>query len=197
MQEFQTQILGLLQIVIGGIISIAGVYATIYIGKAVNLVKAKAEHMQNEKTKALVNSTLDHVDDLISTNIVAVENTIKPAILEAIANGTIDKSKLNSLSKLVKENVLNQLGTESKEIFKSSLNDTNGYLQNRIEKILSELKSSQIAGFNDTIITPLADLAITADTKTNKNNSNIVQLSEGITSTTVDIPIKSSTVLPK
>lgn len=172
MQELQKQILGLLQIIIGGIISVAGVYATMYIGKAVSLVKAKAEHMQNEKTKVLVNSTLDNLDDLISTNIIAVENTIKPAILEAIAHGTVDKSKLNSLSKLVKENVLNQLSTESKEIFNNSLNDTNGYLQNRIEKIL-------------------------ADIKTNKNNSNIVHVSEGITSTEENIPIESSAVLSK
>ncbi len=191
MQEIKAQILDLLQILIGSIISIAGIYLTMYIGKAVNLVKEKAEHMKNEKTKALVNSTLDKVDDLISTNIIAVENTIKPTILEAIKNGTVDKSKLNSLSEIVKGNVLNQLNEESKKIFTNSLNDTNNYLQNRIEKILATLQASSCTGVNKTII----KTNITPPTAS--DNANAVQELTITNSTPVDIPMESSTALPK
>lgn len=152
MEQLQTQLLGLVQIIIGGIISVAGAYATIYIKKAIDIAKAKAETIQDEQAKSLIETTLDKVDDLIKTNIISVENTMKPAILQAIADGKVDKTELNTLAKTVKENVLAQLSTDYTEVFNSSLNDSNSYLENRIEKILAELKSADGTEVNKTII---------------------------------------------
>jgi hypothetical protein len=163
MEQLQTEALGLLQIIIGGVISVAGAYATIYIKKAIALAKEKAESIKDEQSKALVTSTLDKVDNLIETNIVSVENTMKPAILKAIENGKVDKSELNSLSTIVKDNVLKQLGTDATKVFNSSLKDTNSYLENRIEKILAELKSADGTEVNKTVLPEV--IAATIDTE--------------------------------
>ena len=152
MEQLQAQAIGLLQVIIGGIFSIAGIYATIYINKGIALAKAKANTIQDEQLKALTNDTLCKVDDLLETNIIAAENTMKPAILQAIADGKVDKTELNSLATIVKETTLNQLGKGAVKILNESLGDTNSYIENRIEKILAELKSAPGTEVNKTVI---------------------------------------------
>lgn len=152
MDQLKIQVLNLLQIVLGGILSIAGIYATIYINKAVALAKAKAEQIKDAQAKAIVDNALAKTDDLINTNIISAENTLKPAILKAIANGKVDKEEIKSLSTVVKENTIKQLGDGAYKILNDSLGDTNSYLENRIEKILAQLKSAPGTEVNKTVI---------------------------------------------
>jgi hypothetical protein len=164
MGQLQTQAMGLLQIVIGGIISIAGIYATIYINKAIAIAKEKANKIKDDQARTVAENILNDVDNLISTNIVSVENTLKPVILQAIADGKVDKTELNSLATIVKENTLNQMGTDAVKILNGTLGDSNSYLENRIEKILASLKSAPGTEVNKTIIVePKAEDSITPD----------------------------------
>jgi len=152
MDQIQTQLMGLLQIVIGGIISIAGIYATIYINKAIAIAKEKANKIKDEQARTLAENILNDVDNLITTNIISVENALKPAILKAIEDGKIDKTELNSLATIVKENTLAQMGTDAAKILDGTLGDTSSYLENRIEKILASLKSAPGTEVNKTVI---------------------------------------------
>jgi hypothetical protein len=152
MSSINDQLINILQVIIGGALAIASAFLPVLIHKAVAIANAKVQKIKNEQAREFLDNTLSRVDDLIITNIVSAENTLKPTILQAIADGKVDKTELNSLSALVKENVLNQMSKQAIEIFNSSLSDANGYLTNRIEKILAELKSSPGTEVNKTVI---------------------------------------------
>ena len=140
----QGTVVQLLGIVIGGILAIASAYMTLFVAKATQRAKIETEKLNDERQRKIVNATLDKVDELLKTNIIALENTVKKDMLELIADGKIEKDELKKLAKNVKENVLNQLGEDSLAILNDTLGDVNGYLEARIEEKLAEIKSTMI-----------------------------------------------------
>lgn len=140
MEQLQSSVTILEQIIIGAIISIAFGYAIVYAKKGLTYIRNKDTLIKDEKLRKIFDDTLDRVDDLISTNIISAENTLKPIILKNIEQGKVSKDELNSLAIVVKDNVLKQLGSDSVNVLNSSVGDLNSYLENRVESILSELK---------------------------------------------------------
>ncbi len=140
----QNTVIQLLGIVIGGILAIASAYMTLFVAKATQKAKAETEKLNDERQRKIVNATLNKVDELLRTNIIALENTVKKDMLELIADGKIEKDELKTLAQDVKENVLNQLGDDSLAILNDTLGDVNGYLEARIEEKLAEIKAKNI-----------------------------------------------------
>ena len=136
----QGTVVQLLGIVMGGILAIASAYMTLFVAKATQKAKIETEKLNDERQRKIVNATLDKVDELLRTNIIALENTVKKDMLVLIADGKIEKDELKTLAKNVKENVLNQLGNDSLAVLNDALGDVNGYLEVRIEEKLAEIK---------------------------------------------------------
>ena len=136
----ENTVIQLLGIIIGGLLAIASAYMTLFVAKATQRAKIETEKLNDERQKAIVYATLDKVDELLKTNIIALENTIKKDMLELIADGKIEKDELKKLAENVKINVINQLGEGSMAILNESLGDVNGYLEVRIEEKLAEIK---------------------------------------------------------
>ena len=136
----QDTIIQLLGIVIGGILAIASAYATLFVAKATQKAKIEIEKLNDERQRKLIDATLNRVDELLRTNIIALENTAKKDMLALIDDGKIEKDELKKLSQDVKINVLNQLGEDSLAILNDTLGDVNGYLEARIEEKLAEIK---------------------------------------------------------
>ena len=140
MEILQEGLLGLLEIVIGGALAIASVYATLYVSKATQRAKVEIAKLKDEQAKELLNASLDRVDTLLKTNIIAMENTLKKELAKDVEDGKIEKEELNKLAFAVKENVLNQLGEDTVMILNNWLNDLNGYIEARLEQVLVEVK---------------------------------------------------------
>ena len=140
MEILQEGLLGLLEIVIGGALAIASVYATLYVSKATQRAKVEIAKLKDEQAKELLNASLDRVDTLLKTNIIAMENTLKKELAKDVEDGKIEKEELNKLAFAVKENVLNQLGEDTVMILNNGLNDLNGYIEARLEQVLVEVK---------------------------------------------------------
>ena len=140
----QGTVVQLLGIVMGGILAIASAYMTLFVAKATQKAKIETEKLNDERQRKIVNATLDKVDELLRTNIIALENTVKKDMLVLIADGKIEKDELKTLAKNVKENVLNQLGNDSLAILNDALGDVNGYLEARIEEKLVEIKPTVV-----------------------------------------------------
>jgi hypothetical protein len=151
--NLQGQFMNFVTIIVGGALSVCSVYATIYINKALEIAKAKAEQIKDEKAKKIVDNTLEKTANLIKTNIVALENTAKQELIKSIADGKIDKSELNQLAMSVQQNVLTQLGDESLNILNNSLGDVSGYISSKIEETLADLKLDQTSSVSKTVIT--------------------------------------------
>ena len=136
----ENTVIQLLGIIIGGLLAIASAYMTLFVAKATQRAKVETEKLKDERQKAIVDATLDKVDELLRTNIIALENTVKKDMLELIADGKIEKEELKKLAENVKINVINQLGEGSMAILNEALGDVNGYLEVRIEEKLAEIK---------------------------------------------------------
>ena len=136
----ETTVIQLLGIIIGGLLAIASAYATLFVAKATQKAKVEIEKLNDERQRKIVDATLDKVDELLRTNIVALENTTKKDMLALIEDGKIEKEELKKLAEDVKVNVLNQLGEGSIAILNETLGDVNGYLEVRIEEKLAEIK---------------------------------------------------------
>ena len=136
----ENTVIQLLGIIIGGLLAIASAYMTLFVAKATQRAKVETEKLNDERQKAIVDATLDKVDKLLKTNIIALENTVKKDMLELIADGKIEKDELKKLAENVKINVINQLGEGSMAILNETLGDVNGYLEVRIEEKLAEIK---------------------------------------------------------
>ena len=136
----ENTVIQLLGIIIGGLLAIASAYATLFVAKATQKAKVEIEKLNDERQRKIVNATLDKVDELLRTNIIALENTTKKDMLALIEDGKIEKEELKKLAEDVKVNVLNQLGEGSIAILNETLGDVNGYLEVRIEEKLAEIK---------------------------------------------------------
>ena len=136
----ENTVIQLLGIIIGGLLAIASAYATLFVAKATQKAKVEIEKLNDERRRKIVDATLDKVDELLRTNIVALENTTKKDMLALIEDGKIEKEELKKLAEDVKVNVLNQLGEGSIAILNETLGDVNGYLEVRIEEKLAEIK---------------------------------------------------------
>ena len=122
----ENTVIQLLGIIIGGLLAIASAYMTLFVAKATQRAKVETEKLNDERQKAIVDATLDKVDELLKTNIIALENTVKKDMLELIADGKIEKEELKKLAENVKINVINQLGEGSMAILNETLGDING-----------------------------------------------------------------------
>ena len=136
----ENTVIQLLGIIMGGLLAIASAYMTLFVVKATQRAKIETEKLNDERQKAIVDATLDRVDELLKTNIIALENTVKKDMLELIEDGKIEKEELKKLAEDVKANVINQLGEGSMAILNEALGDVNGYLEVRIEEKLAEIK---------------------------------------------------------
>lgn len=134
-------VIQLLGIIIGGSLAVASAYAGLLVARATQKIKLEIAKLDDETQKKILNDTLDRVDALLQTNIVAMENTVKKDMLAAIADGKIEKSELKTLADNVKNNVLKQLGDDSLAVLNNSLGDVNGYLEVKIEEILAQIKA--------------------------------------------------------
>lgn len=141
LNETVTQLLG---VVLGGLITIACACMTLFVAKITQKASLEVTKLKDERQQAILSNTLSKVDDLLKTNIVALEETTKKVMLDAIEDGKIEKTELKQLAEEVKTNVINQLGEGSLSILNESLGDTTGYIEARLEEVLADVKGQMI-----------------------------------------------------
>ena len=141
METLQETGLQLISIILGGLITIATAYVGVFVAKATQKAKIEIAKLEDERVQAIFNNALAKTENLIQTNIVAMENTLKKQLLEAIEDGEIDKSELNKLATEVKSNVLNQLTDGTLEVLNGGIKDINQYIEVKIEQELAKIKN--------------------------------------------------------
>jgi chromosome segregation ATPase len=152
MEILQQQTSQMLEIIIGGLFSALLAFALVYAKKGFAYLKLKANSIQDSDAREIVQKTLDNLDNILVTNITSTDSTLKPIILKDVADGKVTKDELNSLADTVKNNTLKQLGNDSLNVLNESLGDVNGYISNRMEKLLADLKVDETSSVTKTII---------------------------------------------
>ena len=106
-----------------------------------NFIQAETDKVKDENQKLLINSAIDRANDLVTKNVVKMEQTLVKEIKEKTEDGDIKKEELQKIAESVKENVLNQLSKESQDLINLELKDLSGYIEAQIEVALGTLKN--------------------------------------------------------
>lgn len=141
MEMIQESLTVLLVTIVCGAISVATAYISNYAKKLTEKAKAETAKIENEAQKTLIDKAINRVDELITVNVVKMEQTLVKEIKEKASDGKIDKDELKEVAKIVENDVLNQLSKESKELISLEIDDINGYIAAQIELTLASLKN--------------------------------------------------------
>lgn len=140
MEMIQESLTVLLITIVCGAISVVTAYVSNYAKKLTEKAKAETSKIENEAQKELIDKAINRVDELITVNVVKMEQTLVKEIKEKASDGKVDKEELKGIAETVKTDVLNQLSKESKELISLELDDINGYIAAQIELTLASLK---------------------------------------------------------
>ena len=151
-QDLQNQLIGLIQIIIGGLLSIASIYAIIFIQKYTAIAKEKLNAIQDKNAKEKLDVAIDRLNSLLVTNIVNAETTLKNELIKGIQDGNLTKEDFASLKESVTNKVINQLGQDSTELITNEVGDLKDYVNVKLEETLAELKEDQNSIVKHTII---------------------------------------------
>jgi len=147
--------------VLYAVTSLLGAYATLYFAKCKIKVDAEVSKIKDDKTKALVNTALERIEDLVVKGVGEAEQTLVGDVKAQIVKGTLSKSDLLKIGQDVANNVYGQLNSETILALQSEYNDIKSYIEASVETQVLKLK---ITSAN--IITPtgIANLPQIADT---------------------------------
>lgn len=140
MEAVQDALVNLLVTVAVGVIGIVGAYTTVCLNKITANIKSKTNKIENENQKALIESAIERVNDLVRVNVIKAQETLVKEIMEKTEDGIFDKSDLKAVADVVKNDVIKQMGEQVTELVKVEINDLEGYVLAVIEKTLAELK---------------------------------------------------------
>ena len=151
-QDLQNQLIGLIQIIIGGCISIGSIYAIIIIQKYTAIAKEKLNAIQDKNAKEKLDIALSRLNDLLVSNIVNAEVTLKSELTKGIQDGNLTKEDFVSLKESVTNKVINQLGQDSTELITNEVGDLKEYVNVKLEETLAELKDNPNSVVQHTVI---------------------------------------------
>ena len=140
MEAVQDALVNLLVTVAVGVIGIVGAYTTVCLNKITANIKSKTNKIENENQKALIESAIERVNDLVRVNVIKAQETLVKEIMEKTEDGIFDKSDLKVVADVVKNDVIKQMGEQVTELVKIEIDDLEGYVSAVIEKTLAELK---------------------------------------------------------
>lgn len=138
-QTIQTALDLLLTSVITGGIGVIVAVINKYFKKLQDKVSAETSKINDDATKTLVENAIERLGDLILTNVASAQETVVNEIKKNSIDG-YDKSDLLAVKEVVKNNILTQLSSDSKDLIATQIGDLNGYVDNKIEVVLAELK---------------------------------------------------------
>jgi chaperonin cofactor prefoldin len=170
MEQLQNQLLLIEQVIIGGAIAFGLAYLLKEVGVLFTYLKTKTSLIKDEKVRKIVDSTLDAVDKLVIKNITNVDVTLKPVILQSIADGKVTPDEINKLLEIVKNNTIKQLSDDSLKVLNDSLGDVDLYLESTIEDKLATLKIDPTSAVSKTILPEKSVVVVDTSILTNQIN---------------------------
>lgn len=129
---------------------LVGVVSIVFL-QLFSYLRSKTSLIKDQQAKQIVDNTIEKVEKLINDNIIKVEHTSKPIMIQALQDGKIQKEELVKLRDEVKNEVLNQLEEESLDVLNESLADLNKYIEVKIESQLAILKNSDMPVYHTNI----------------------------------------------
>lgn len=138
-QEIMNSLNIILTTVITGGTGILVVLISKYLDKLKEKVIEGTKAIKDESTKNLIDNCIESLNNLITLNVKSAQVTLVKEITENAEDG-YSKDDLIAVKDVVQNNILTQLNEDSKAWIKLQIDDLDGYISNKIEVTLAELK---------------------------------------------------------
>jgi len=137
----QEQLMGLLYTLLIGLLNVGVGYVLYLVKVYVEKLKVQSQKIQNEDQRALAESTISRLENLVKVSVIATEETTGKALKEAFKDGQVDKSEILALASTVRDEVYAQLSEDAKNALSQEVGDVQIYIEKLIEKSLAEIKA--------------------------------------------------------
>ena len=138
----------LITTIIGGL-SLVSAQVTFFIKRKKAEITKKTELLEDERKRALINNALNRLDDVITKNVIAANETVVKEIKEKAQDKRLTKTELKAVSLNVRDSIKNQLSKDIKNTLSLEIEDLNGYIKAEIEEKLNQLKKENSLNLAD------------------------------------------------
>lgn len=143
MENLSSQLVGLLETILSGVITIVGIYAIMYINKAIAKVKLEAEKIKGQTEREMAQVAIDRVGELVKLNVIKAQETVVKEIHEVAEDGVIDREELKKVAITVKKDVLQSIPDQTLDLLETQISDIDKYVSAKIEEILVSIKAEK------------------------------------------------------
>lgn len=123
-----------------GLLALAGAYATFYLNRAAQKLKAQTQTIQDEGARMLLLQALEDVRQLAQTTVTALEQTTAQALRELIANGGATHDELVALGDKAFYELKERIAPETQRLITKNMGSFDAYLKDLIESEVYRLK---------------------------------------------------------
>lgn len=139
--NFQEQLMGVFQTLLIGLLNVGAGYALYLLKVYVEKLKVQSQKIQNEDQRALADSTISRLSDLVKVSVTAMEETVGKNLKQLFADNKIDKQEILDLATTVRDEIYGQLSEEAKSVLSSEVGDIQVYIEKLIENALKDIKA--------------------------------------------------------
>lgn len=144
MEEIDLALHSLMVLVITGAISIIGLYTVLLMKKLSLRISKEAKKIGDSELREKAQDAIFTINEIIATTVFALQVTLVKEIREKAADGKLTPEEAEMVFNIAKQQITEQLSEELIKSAQYSIEDVEGYIANKIEMALQEIKDKII-----------------------------------------------------
>lgn len=128
---------------LAGALAVASAFIIALIKKGFNWLDAKIDKIGDEKAKTALDTAKDNLEDIVTTTVTSLQQTLAKDIKESIANndGKYTRDDLLALGDKAFNSVKAQLTDATRDALATAYSDLDGFIRDRVEAKVLEVKA--------------------------------------------------------
>lgn len=144
MDDINLALHSLLVLVITGMIGVVGLYAALLMKKLSLRISKEAEKIGDTELRDKAQDAIFTINEIITNTVFALQVTIVKEIKLAAEDGKLTPEESEMIFNIAKQQITSQLSEELLHAAEYSIDDIEGYIANKIETALQEIKDKLI-----------------------------------------------------
>ena len=144
MNDINLALHSLLVLVITGMIGVVGLYAALLMKKLSLRISKEAEKIGDTELRDKAQDAIFTINEIITNTVFALQVTIVKEIKLAAEDGKLTPEESEMIFNIAKQQITSQLSEELLHAAEYSIDDIEGYIANKIETALQEIKDKLI-----------------------------------------------------
>ena len=144
MEDINIALHSLLILVITGVIGLTGCYAALLMKKLSLRISKEAEKIGDTELREKAQDAIFTINEVITNTVFALQITLVKELKAKAADGKLTTEEAEMVFNIARQQITEQLSEELLNSAKYSIEDIEGYITNKIETALQEIKDKII-----------------------------------------------------